>query len=179
MSSTLIQPEHFADPTELPRVLYDPALAFVHPKLADAYAYWNACRGSRPLPCRADLSPLAMRAFISHVGLFDVRREGDGSVDYFVRLAGARIDDVFGRRTGRPLTDCLPPHIARRWREPVDQVVEMSRPIRARTRIAYENKIWIDGEMLYAPLGGRPTAVDMIFFGFAVLGSKSRAAPAD
>lgn len=157
---------------ELPRILYDPSLVFVHPKLIDAYAYWKECCGPRPFPRRPDLDPVAMRGFLSHVGLFDVRRESDGSVDYFVRVAGARIDDVFGWRGGRPLMDGLPPHIARRWREPVDQVVETGRPIRARSRIAYENKIWMEGEMLYAPLGDSATAPDMIFFAFAALSAK-------
>jgi len=172
LTITLAHSGHHVSPTELPRILYDPTLAFVHPKLIEAYAYWMERCGSRPLPRRSDLNPVAMRGFISHVGLFEVRREGDGSLDYFVRLAGGRIDDVFGWRGGRPLTDGLPPQIARRWREPVDQVVKTGRPIRARSRIAYENKIWMDGEMLYAPLGEQATAPDMIFFAFAVLSAK-------
>jgi hypothetical protein len=169
LTFTLVRSGRHTAPTELPRILYDPSLAFVHPKVIEAFAYWTERRGSRPLPRRSDLDPVAMRGFISHVGIFDVRREGDGSVDYFVRIAGGRIDDVFGWRGGRSLTDDLPPHIARRWREPVDRVVETGRPVRARSRIAYENKVWIEGEMLYAPLGESPTALNMIFFAFAVL----------
>jgi hypothetical protein len=171
---TLVQRNHHA-PAELPRILYDPALDFVHPKLIKAYAYWRERCGSRPLPQRSDLDPVAMRGFISHVGLFEVRKEGDGSIDYFVRLAGGRIDDVFGWRGGRPLTDDLPPEIARRWREPLDRVIETGRPIRARSRIAYENKIWMDGEMFYAPLGECATAPAMIFFAFAVLSATHEA----
>jgi hypothetical protein len=172
LTFTLVRSDCHAIPGELPRILYDPTLAFVHPKLIEAHAYWKECCGLHSLPRRSDLDPVAMRGFISHVGLFEVRREGDGSVDYFVRLAGGRIDDVFGWRGGRSLTDDLPPHIARRWREPVDRVVETGRAIRARSRIAYENKIWMDGELLYAPLGEWATAPDMIFFAFAVLATK-------
>jgi len=160
---------------DLPRIVFDPTLVFVHPRLIEAYAYWKDRCGSRPLPRRADLNPVAMRNFITHVGLFDVHRGSDGSVDYFVRLAGARIDDVFGRRGGRPLTDGLPPHIASRWRKSVDRVLESRGPIRLRSRIAYENKIWMDGEGLCAPLGESVTAPNMIFFAFAVLSTKREA----
>lgn len=169
MSYTLVQPEHSPAPLDLPRVEHDPTLAFLHPKLIDALAYWKACRGSRPLPRRADLDPVAMRSFIGHVALFDVRREADGSVDYFVRLAGARVEDVFGARGQRMLTEGLAPELVPRWRRPADRVLETGKPLRTRSRIAYQNQTWIDGEALHAPLGDRPAAPDMIFFAFAVL----------
>lgn len=172
MKFTLVQHEHAAASVELPKIEYDPTLAFIHPKLIEAFAYWNACCGSRSMPRRADLNPVAMRGFITHIGLFEVRREGDGSVDYFVRLTGAQIEDVFGRRAGRMLTDGVPSVLVQRWQKPNDMVLETGRPLRARGRIAWQDKTWIDGEALYAPLGDLAAAPDMIFFGFAVLSTK-------
>lgn len=177
MSYTLVQPENSLVPVELPRVEYDPTLTFLHTKVIDAFAYWNACRGLRPLPRRADLDPVAMRSFIAHVALFDVRRKGDGSVDYFVRLAGTRVEDVFGSRGRRMLTEGLAPEIVSRWRQPVDRVLETGRPLRTRSRVAFQNQTWIDGEALHAPLGESPTAPDMIFFAFGILSANPPLSP--
>jgi hypothetical protein len=50
-----------------------------------AVAYWNALRGSRPLPTRAELDPAKMAKFLRNIVLVRVL---DGGADYEYRVVG-------------------------------------------------------------------------------------------
>jgi hypothetical protein len=158
----------------LPPVAYDATLAFAHPALVKAFAYWNSRRGERAMPARADIRPQDMRGFLSHVGLIEVQPGTGGKPDYFVRLAGTSIEEVLGKRTGRPLTDGLAPALAERWRAQFDMVLQSRQPLRATGRVGYDNKSWLEAEIFYAPLGEHGATVSMVFIAFAATVPKPR-----
>jgi hypothetical protein len=117
------------------------------------------------MPSRGDLDPAAMRRFSRHVGLIEIRKGTGPGVDYFIRLAGGAWEDVYGRMSGRYIHEFLPPDVAQRWREVFDAVRARKTPARVTAGVSLENKIWLDCEMLVAPLGedGEPSMLFMTF----------------
>jgi hypothetical protein len=74
----------------------------LHPTL---FRYWAESRGARPMPSRADLDPLAMKAALPHLMLIDVVGEG-----FRYRLVGTQVVQDFGRDlTGKTVGQQLRP----------------------------------------------------------------------
>jgi hypothetical protein len=128
-------------------------MKFESEPLQEAFDYWNTVRGERIMPTRGELLPREMRRFISHVGLIEPVSDKDGVTDYFVRLAGSDVEEIFGPRTGRPLGEGVPPEIVARWRIGYDMVQRSAKPVKATAGVAYKGKNWIQVEVLVAPLG--------------------------
>ena len=104
------------------------------------------------MPSRADLNPVAMKHFTAHVGIVEVRRNSR-ETEYFIRRAGTRWEDVYGQMTGKILQEFLPPHLAPAWQSVFDEVAAAAMPIRLTTQVDFENKTWLDIELMVAPLG--------------------------
>jgi hypothetical protein len=138
-------------PNAMPPIEIDPTVALTRPATIQAYEYWRSVSAGRAMPARKDISPHAMRTFMGHVGLVDRRPGEGGKADYVMRLAGARIEDIFGSITGRALADFLPPEIATRWSDTLDEAVAAGAPLRIAGRMA--TKAWLECEVLLAPLG--------------------------
>src|ERR1700684_2922227 len=85
----------------LPPIAVDDSLAFVQPETIAALAYWKSKLGSRLMPSRADLDPREMRSFMPHIALVELRQTADGAQDYYMRLTGTSIEQVFGQLTGQ------------------------------------------------------------------------------
>lgn len=145
-------------------IAFDRSLKFTNPATIAACEYWKSCCVGRSMPERDDLKAAAMRAFTQHVGLIEIRPESDGTVDYFIRLAGGKWEEVFGPMTGRYIHEFLPPTIETRWREAFDRVREAQTPLRVTARIKFQLKFWLTAEMFIAPLG--KTSVSMLFMTF-------------
>ncbi len=129
-----------------------------------AHEYWKSCCAARPMPSRADLDPVAMRKFTTHVGLIEIRTEPNEAAEYFIRRAGTKWEEVFGPMTGRFIHEFLPPEIETSWREVFNAVREAKAPLRVTTRIQFQRKSWLQAEMFVAPLGERE--VTMLFMTF-------------
>lgn len=170
MSSLSPQPAEL--PATLPRVDVDAELNLARATLQQAFSYWKRVKGDRRMPRRADLVPREMKAFISHIALVEPRKLPGGTRDYFVRLAGTRIDEIFGPRGGHMLTDGLSPELAARWRAPFDHVMTTGEPLRLSGRLSYRNMNWIEFEGFYAPLGEESAPPSMFFYGFAIMGGQ-------
>lgn len=136
----------------LPPISYSSDMTFESELLRSAFDYWDGLRAGRLMPARADVRPQCMRHFLSRVALVEVVRTVDGTRAYKARVVGSYIEEVFGRRTGKVVGEGWPRAIAERTRQKYDLAMESGGPIRARNRIAYEGKTWIDGETLVAPL---------------------------
>ena len=65
--------------------------AIKHPKLRQLYDYWDAKRGERPMPARADLDPIDIRFAIGDVVLADVI-DGD-PLRFRIRLHGTNLSE--------------------------------------------------------------------------------------
>jgi hypothetical protein len=76
------------------------------PATAAFYRYWNARRGTRAMPARADLDPIEMKAWLPGVALVEVRRDPAAAKPYTLhyRLIGTRPTQLRGREvTGLPV----------------------------------------------------------------------------
>ncbi len=146
-----------------PPIVIDQDLAFRHPANRSALAYWRSKCGERTMPPRAALDPVEMRTFLPHVGLAEIGRPPAGAIEYRIRLAGTTIEEVFGPVTGQPLEHALPPKIAARWRSLFDAALAAAAPIRATTRITYEEQTFLTAEVLMAPLSEDGRTISMLF----------------
>ena len=138
--------------------------------------YWKSrCRGSQ-MPERADLDPVAMRKFTSHVGLVEIRPAIGEDVEYFIRRAGTKLEDVYGPITGHYLHEFLPPELEACWRTVYDAVRKAKAPVRITTKIDFRGRNWLSSEFLVAPLGtnGEPS---MLFLTFVSWGEQHFQAP--
>jgi len=64
-----------------------------HAASRDLYAYWEALRGRRPAPQRAEIEPAAIRHVLSETFIVTL----DRGAGYPFRLAGTRVCALFGR----------------------------------------------------------------------------------
>ncbi|HEX9464233.1 MAG TPA: PAS domain-containing protein [Alphaproteobacteria bacterium] len=72
------------------------------PRLRALYDYWDGKRCARPMPTRADLDPLEMRAWLGNLVLIDVTPDRR----FVYRLYGTVFVDSFGiDMTGRSVDD--------------------------------------------------------------------------
>lgn len=148
-----------------PGMILEQARTFRHPLLRDAYAYWRLRCGDRDMPSRADLSPGEMRAFLSHVGLVEVR-EGTNGIEYSIRLSSTKWESVYGSMKGRILADFLPPEVEERWRMAFDSVRESAKPMRVCAPVLLTRKRWLTCELLVAPLSEDSVVVSTLFVVF-------------
>lgn len=148
-----------------PPVTRDWSLAFESraPKLA--LEYWKSRCAGRGMPLRADVTPAGMTAFLSHIALIEAHAAGD-NFSYRIRLAGMGVERVFGHVGGKYISDALPPEIEARWQGYFDDVMRASKPLRLIGKVAFENKTWLMGEALLAPLGQPNGPAQMILAAF-------------
>lgn len=144
---------------------FDWSLGFEREPNRLAYAYWTSRSEGRSMPRRADLDPAAMRKFTPHVGLVEIRPGEADCMDYFIRRAGSRWEDVYGQMTGKLLREFLPAYIEQSWRDAFDAVREAKAPMRLTARVDFQEKKWLQIEMLIAPLG-EDDQVSMLFTSF-------------
>lgn len=147
----------------LPPIALDELLSFVQPETIAALAYWRSKLGGRPMPSRADLDPRQMRSFMPHIALVELRKAADGSQDYYIRLAGTALEQVFGHLTARLISEFLPPEIEVRWRSMFDAARDAAAPIRAFGRVAFQRKHWLQCEIMIAPLGNDGKTISMFY----------------
>jgi hypothetical protein len=65
--------------------------------IAELHAWWEHQRGSRPMPCRSELDPAALRRALPDLLIIDVAPGADPGAHLFTyRLTGTRIDNRLG-----------------------------------------------------------------------------------
>lgn len=105
------------------------------------------------MPTRGEIIPRDMREFLAHVGLIERAALPDGGEDYSVRLAGGRIEEVFGTLSGQPIGATLPPETALRWRLVFNEVSRSLAPLAVSGRVAHANLRHLKYELFVGPLG--------------------------
>ncbi len=76
------------------------------PRFRDLKAYWDAKRGTRAMPRRADIDPLELRKHLGSLVLIEVL---PGMTDFRMRLIGSTIVETLGRdSTGKLLSELKP-----------------------------------------------------------------------
>lgn len=147
---------------DMPPVHIDRLLNVTRTSTTKGRDYWLSLRGDKEMPARADISPRSMREFLPYVGLIEFTPLPGGEEDYSVRLAGGKVEEIFGSLTGQSLRDTLPPEIAARWRLVFDEVRRSKSPLVATSRVAFNNQRHLKQEVFVAPLGEDGT-VQMLF----------------
>jgi hypothetical protein len=151
----------------LPPIAIDDSLGFLQPATIEALAYWKSRLDGRLMPSRADLDPRQMRAFMAHIALIELRSMPDGKQDYYIRLAGTAVEQLFGPFTGQSISEFLPAEIEARWRSMLDAARDAASPIRTIGRVAFQRKTWLECETMIAPLGTDGKTVSMFFVAVA------------
>ena len=158
-------------PTPVSPIEFDWDLRFDNSATRLGLAYWRSCCRGRLMPRREDLDPVAMRKFTQHVGLVEARPGAGGGIDYFIRRAGTRWEDVYGPITGHYLSDFLSPELEDCWRMVLDAVRTRKAPVRITSKIDFQEKNWLSTEFLAAPLGA-DEAPSMVFITFVAWGDQ-------
>jgi len=145
--------------TNQPPVVYIDAPR--QPALQTIYSYWQAKRGARPMPARADISPAELKAVLPDIMIWSA------VPPYLVRLVGDNIVRFVGRNdTGFPATHTMPPDAAQGMTDVFTQVIQTKTP-RFRLGKAYwtPEKSYRDFEACFLPLGADGETADMILGG--------------
>lgn len=136
-----------------PPIVFDPTVSLTREMTVKAYEYWKAARGERTMPTRKDMTLPGMREFLRHIAFVELRPMADGRTAFFIRLAGDKIENIFGSITGKTLNEFLPSSLEARWRLVFEAALETQAPIRVASRVVFGGKEYLASEVLLAPLG--------------------------
>ena len=147
------------EPTEVAAWSPD-LLADCHSSLRNLYDYWNARRGSRPMPARGDLDPIDLKAVLPLLILIDVVAD---ERRYVYRLVGTREVEMRGSDpTGKAIKEAFYAESAEESTWYLDHVVRTREPVLYRgvyqplsTRTQRE-------DVLFLPLSQDGQAVNMV-----------------
>jgi hypothetical protein len=133
-----------------------------NPKFRDLKAYWNAKRGARAMPRRADIDPLDLRTHLGGLVIVEVLA---GPERFRFRLVGTKVVEAYGRdSTGKTVEQVFrdDPAGGGFLNEFFGAVVERHAAIRARGPIRPAHQILRDSDALLLPLDAGDGTVGMI-----------------
>lgn len=102
-------------------------LSWCSPKTVDLYRYWDSRRGPRPMPRRADIDPVDMRAWLPRITLIEV---GDGGERMRYRVVGTEVVGLRGfDPTGWSVESAFPREDADRVLGAYRDVIAQKKPV--------------------------------------------------
>lgn len=140
----------------------DPELKLQTPVLRMALAAWQAARGARAMPARADVDVAKLpRELLGHLALLEIE---PGPPERFRwRLIGTHITAALGRdSTGRYFDELYEPQLAEAVLTGPRWVMAHRRPIRTLGHAAFADKTFLRSENLDMPLSSDGERVSMI-----------------
>jgi hypothetical protein len=149
----MLSPRPAAAKSGLPIITVDRTLAFRRSETKAAADLWTGLCGQRPMPSRGELKPGAMRSFLPYVNIVDLDRKAGL---YTVALQSSHLRETFGDLRSRKFGELFPPDVAQRWRDCFNLVRDMPRPVRLWTQVATQGQLWLQCEVLIAPLSESP-----------------------
>lgn len=131
------------------------------PDLRRLHALWEAKRGDRRMPSRADLDPSEFRNLLPHVLLADLVPPPE---TYRIRLMGQAIVDFYGLNpTGRAPDLWLDPAAAERFKHLANLIADTKAPaFRAGNVFWIPSKYHKHFESCYLPLSADGVACNMV-----------------
>jgi hypothetical protein len=132
------------------------------PELQFILDHWNAIRGERAMPSRADIVLRDLKAQLGWISLIDVLPDTD---DFRYRLIGTRIIRYFrGDTTGKTVTESfvLVPEAGAMMLALLRSVVQNRLVVRSFGNLAWMGNDFEDFESLFLPFSDDGTAVTMI-----------------
>lgn len=132
------------------------------------YEYWDAKRGDRAYPGRADIDPLELGShLLPHVFLIDVLPTAEsGPPQFRFRLTGTRVDEIHGQPlTGRSTRDIRTPEIAQAAERQCRQVVQSGAPGCDHVVLLARDESFWHFERLILPLSDDGHTISMLLCG--------------
>jgi hypothetical protein len=133
------------------------------PEFGAIKAYWDAKRGARAMPRRADIDPVELRPHLPYLGLVDVLDDGR---DFRFRLLGTEFARLFGRdSTGKTLTEVYGagcPEVLGWMTASYAEVVRTRRPVLRLGSMRAVQKDFIRCDSLLLPLSEDGARASMI-----------------
>ena len=131
------------------------------PILREALAYWEAKRGTRPMPRRRDIDPSELpRHLLPQLQLIDVVEDGRR---FYFRLVGTAIVEAFGAEfTGKYVEEVIPPDSIEFILACYRMIVAVRRPVFIRSRYLTSKATDLTANRLLMPLSEDGAQVNMI-----------------
>ncbi|MGH6894128.1 MAG: PAS domain-containing protein [Dongiaceae bacterium] len=130
------------------------------PKAVALYHYWNARRGLRAMPSRADIDPTEMRQWLPRITLVDVSSDGR---NFTYRLVGTRMVDLLGADpTGQPVESAWPQKAAAIVLADYREVVETKAPVFCHQTCAWLQDQGPSAWAMRLPLSSDGNEVDVV-----------------
>lgn len=148
-------------PSEDNIFICDTNMNFVRKELHDFLSYWEARRGTRQFPSRADIKPGDITDFLPWTHMHDVARDGK---EFRIRLIGTALADTFGNgdMRGKPIS-VLPPRVFERVQQGIEAVLKQRAPVRTYApHAALPGKYFEGIESCFAPLSENGTDINII-----------------
>jgi hypothetical protein len=134
-----------------------------HPRLRQLYDYWDAKRGARSMPSRADLDPVEFRFVVGDVVMADVI-EGDPP-RFRIRLHGTNLSERTNfDLTGKMLDEMPAAEFRDLVRQSFTRVATAKEPLHAKRDRILDNRRR-DFETVILPLSSDGEQVDRILCG--------------
>jgi hypothetical protein len=134
-----------------------------HDELKALLAYWQAKKGDRSAPARADLDPIEIPAIMPHLLLLDVEPR---TRRVRFRLMGTAVTSGLGRDlTGRYLDDLPLNRTQRTMLEQYKRVIDTVEPACSAWEYTREDGRHVRFERLILPLSSDGATVDMLLAG--------------
>jgi hypothetical protein len=142
--------------------IIDPAMLQT-PSLQAVRAYWEEKREGRAMPCRADIDPLDLKAYLPGIFMIDVLAN---AADFRFRLLGTAITQHYQRdSTGKTLREVYAtakPALFNWLTSVLTAVVREKRPVFARAPLRAVGKEYVAYESIHLPLSADGEAVTII-----------------
>lgn len=117
-------------------------------------AYWNAKRGERKLPSRADIDPSDLRSILPSLIIFDCLA---GFADFRYRLMGTGVVDAAGRdntgKTVREVYEAAEPEFCNYYLDTLRSVATKGVMGRAKGTLRHVRREYRSADILLLPLG--------------------------
>lgn len=138
----------------------DPLVQVRDRRLLELLAYWNAQRGARRLPRRADIRPEDIRGLLPNVVLIDVEPQ---PLRLRYRLIGTEITRTMQRdSTGRYYDEIYAPELLGEIYATFRYLLEHKAPMRTFGTAFYPDKKFYSYETLNLPLSEDGAAINMV-----------------
>lgn len=130
----------------------DPTLSFRAPHLREALEVWRNAAKGRVIPCRADMTPKAMKGFLRHIILVDVV-SGPTDRRLRLRISGTEIERVLGRLQSGFLEDVVPEPYFSRWRDVINLALTTKSPLRVFGKVEFRARSYLSAELFLGAMG--------------------------
>jgi len=139
-----------------------PDLELDDDRLLRLLAFWQAKRGERLFPSKAEIDPVEFRYALGYVTLVEVERAPASGRRYRFRLDGSILVELSGTDyTGRYLDELPGREYVAFIKDTYDRVVDGGEPYRYRKNGLFDQQHFSE-ETLILPFGDNPPSVDML-----------------